>query len=316
MDIYYDSLTEAEWFSNLNSAFSFDCNEYHPIESRGKNPVIVDKLVQYDRPDIIVINHGLPVLVLEKTQEVPTGHNVGQRFARLVRAVELGVPAIYYFPFDARKHGENANICNLNIRLIDAAEKMFKIHGTPLLCVDWKTDAEGEIIIDGSESRELSAILKDYVDSGYSKKCEAFMDQLLKMDDEYCDRLAIRKSYGELPNSVKCIETTKFCKEYQINDVSSEFLNRLYTYKYTIDMSPDKCKRQDPYTGTAFIYDYMVCRNGPNVEDKCANLVLYFPRITIELWKKLNPDDLKTKSCNWYLTANMLLFSDGYMELR
>ena len=39
------------------------------------------------------------LLVVKKTREVPTGHNVGQRMARLIRAVELGIPTIYFCPF-------------------------------------------------------------------------------------------------------------------------------------------------------------------------------------------------------------------------
>ena len=135
-DIYYDSLTEADWFSSLHPAFDIEKNRYHIIERRGNNTRLVDSITEYDKPDIIVIKDNKPLLVIEITQEVPTGHNVGQRFARLVRAIELGIPTIYYFPFDAKKHGENANICNLNIRLLDAASKMFSIHDTPLMCVN------------------------------------------------------------------------------------------------------------------------------------------------------------------------------------
>lgn len=81
-------------------------------------------------------------------------------------------------------------------------------------------------------------------------------------------------------------------------------------------MTPDKCKRQDPYTGTTFIYDYMLCRNGVNVSDKYSNLVLYFPNLTREIWLNKNPNNLNTKSCNWYLTANLMLFNNGYLFIR
>ena len=83
-----------------------------------------------------------------------------------------------------------------------------------------------------------------------------------------------------------------------------------------MDMTPDKCKRQDPYTGTTFIYDYMVCRTGSSVEDKKCNLVLSFPKLTVDIWKSKNPNDPTTKSCNWYLTANMFLLKDGYIMVR
>ena len=316
LDIYYDSLTEASWFSSLNSAFSLDKNNYHIIERRGNNPKIVDEITSYDKPDIIVIENNKPLLVIEMTQEVPTGHNVGQRFARLVKAIEMGIPAIYYFPFDAKKHGEYAGLCNLNIRLLKAAKKMLELHNTPLLCVNWITDKNGEIITDGTENDRMKQLLKSYVDSGFDKNCKEFLVELNNMQREYDNRLRKRPSYSSLPNSVTKEKTSSILVQYNINDAKPSFINRMYTYVYKMDMSPAKCKRQDPYTGTAFIYDYLVCRNGSDVSDKDNNLALWFPSITKDVWFKKNPNDLTTKSCNWYLTANILLFKDGYYIVR
>lgn len=315
-DIYYDSLTEAAWFSSLNPAFDIDCNRYHVIERRGNNPALVDEITKYDKPDIILIQNNKPLLVIEITQEVPTGHNVGQRFARLVRAVEMGIPTIYFFPFDAKKHGEYAGVCNLNIRLLAAAKKMLQIHKTPLLCINWKTDSSGEIVVDGTENDEIIALLKSYLDSGFDKNCTGIRSHLAFMSEEYHRRLAIRPSYAKLPPSVEQYVTTSFVRNYNLPRLPSGFMGREKTYVYKMVMTPEKCKRQDPYTGTAFIYDYIVCRNGPNPKDKANNLVLYFPKLTIEVWNQKNPNDITTKSCNWYLTANMLLFKDGYILLR
>lgn len=315
-NVYYDSLTEADWFSSLNPAFDIDDNNYQVIERRGNNTALVDKITEYDKPDIILIKDGRPLLVIEITQEVPTGHNVGQRFARLVRAIELGIPTIYYFPFDAKKHGEYAGICNLNIRLLAAAKRMYEIHDTPLLCVNWPTDQHGEIIVDGSENEVMIELLKSYVDSGFDKKCPGFMKHLDFMEKEYQRRLRIRPSYAKLPPSVTQIRTAELIRQYGITDAPASFSNRPYTFVYKMDMTPDKCKRQDPYTGTTFIYDYVSCRIGEAVEDKKNNLVLHFPKLTIDTWKKKNPNDPTTKSCNWYLTANMFILKDGVIWIR
>lgn len=315
-DIYYDSLTEADWFSSLHPAFDIDRNNYHIIERRGNNPPLIEKIVEYDKPDIILVKNNTPLLVIEITQEVPTGHNVGQRFARLVRAIELGIPTIYYFPFDAKKHGTYAGICNLNIRLLDAAHKMLKIHNTPLLCVNWPTDHQGEIIVDGSENNVIKEILASYVDSGFNKNCSGIRKHISFMENEYNRRLQVRPSYGKLPPSVTRVKTTDFICQYGLNNLPASFSSRPFTYVYRMDMTPEKCKRQDPYTGTTFIYDYIVCRNGPNVADKKNNIVLHFPKLTVNTWKTKNPNDLNTKSCNWYLTANMLILKDGYILVR
>lgn len=315
-DIYYDSLTEASWFASLHPAFNLRNNRFHLIERRGNNPELIEKITEYDKPDIILVKDGRPLLVIEITQEVPTGHNVGQRFARLVRAVELGIPTIYFFPFDARKHGEYAGICNLNIRLLKAAKNMLSIHNTPLLCVSWITDADGEIIVDGTENNQIKEILDSYVESGFNKNAPGIQRQLQIMDEEYTRRLNIRPSYATVPPSVQEYKTDRFIEYFNLNDIPENFCSREKTFVYTMAMTPDKCKRQDPYTGTTFIYDYMMCRNGENVSDKYNNLVLHFPNITKETWLEKNPNNPHTKSCNWYLTANLMLFNNGYLFIR
>lgn len=316
LDIYYDSLTEATWFSSLNPEFDLLENNYKIIERRGYNPPIIDEITSYDKPDIIVLKDNKPILVIEMTQEVPTGHNVGQRFARLVKSIEMNVPAIYFFPFDAMKHGTNSNICNLNIRLLAAAEKMLRLHHTPLLCVNWITDCNGEIITDGSENIRIKELLASYVNSGYHKFCTEFTNELNNMRYEYNIRLQNRPSYATLPPSVILENTSDIIAKCHIIDAKTSFIQRLKTYVYKMAMTPEKCKRQDPYTGTAFIYDYLVCRIGVDVSEKESNLALWFPNITKETWFKNNPNNPMTKSCNWYLTANLLIFKDGYYIVR
>ena len=319
-EVDYDSLTEANWFSSLHPAFDIMSpkNRYEIIKRRGSNPQIIEDITAYDKPDIILLQDGKPLLVIEITSEVPTGHNVGQRFARLVRAIELGIPTIYFFPFDAKKHGEYAGMCNMNARLLLAAKNIYTIHKTPLMCVDWITDSDGEIITDGSEDAHIKSMLASYVSSGFSKQCKGFVDQLTDMDAEYARRVATRPSYKEMPNSVSKMPTSAFIRAYRIDTskVDDDFINRPFTYIYTMDMTPANCKRQDPYTGMTFIYDYVLCRNGADVSEKSNNLVLRFPSLTKRIWHANNPNDPNTKSCNWYLTANMLLYLDDFDFLR
>ena len=230
LDIYYDSLTEANWFSSLNPAFDLMKNNYHIIERRGYNPPIIDEIISYDKPDIIVLYDNKPLLVIETTQEVPTGHNVGQRFARLVKAIEMGIPAIYYFPFDAMKHGAYANICNLNIRLLKAAEIMLNLHKTPLLCVNWITDHNGEIITDGSENIRIKELLASYVSSNFNKFCDEFQNELSNMKHEYSIRLQNRPAYAKLPPSVTLKNTSDIILNYNISDAKLSFTNRIPVY--------------------------------------------------------------------------------------
>ncbi|MEG0844285.1 hypothetical protein [Clostridium sp.] len=309
LTIFYDSLTELEWFIELNPIF--EDAEFCLILNKGKNPEAIEKLLQYDKPDIILLHNNIPVLVLEKTSEVPTGHNVGQRFARLVKGIEEGVLTIYYFPFDARKHGANTSICNLNIRLLDACFKIQNIHNVPLLVVDWISDDNGELIYDGSENIRLIEIIHDFIQSDFNYNCPEVNKQLNIMQNEYIHRLNQYPAYGEMPASVVKYNTDEFISIFSLTNVPDKFRSKSYTYVYKINMSPGSCKRQDPYTGTQLIYDYMVCRNGELTSDKHNNLVLYFPSLDEDLWFSKNPNNSNTKSSNWYITASALLFKNN-----
>jgi len=315
--IYSDNAIEASWFRNLHPLFQ-NC-EYREIKGRGQNSDIIEELIQYDRPDIILTNKSNALLVIEKTREVPTGHNVGQRVARLVRALEHNVPAIVFFPFDAKKHGVYAGICNLNIRLFESFERMWDIHNCPIVALNWIADEDGELLDDGSEDYQIKSVILDFINSGFSSKCNRFNDLRRENNLEYERRLLIRPQYEFPPTSVKFVNTSAFIQDldFLLPTYEKMCLNKKKeSVVYLMLMTEDKCKRQDPYTGTQFIYDYAYCRTGLRPEEKHKNLILYFPKIRKEVWCNKNPNDLKTKSCNWYLIANALVFSDGIEFLR
>lgn len=315
--VYSDNAIEATWFKNLHP--SFENLESKDILGRGRNPPVVENLIQYDRPDIILTDGSKALLVIEKTREVPTGHNVGQRVARLVKAVENQIPTIKFFPFNAKKHGAYSGICNLNIRLILAFEKMWDIHKCPIIALNWITDSDGELIDDGSEDDEIKSVIKDFVASGFNINCSRFASVRKQMDLDYKRRLAQRYQYGDPPPSVTFNQTSDFLSTlgFDVNQSDkSSLLKHKESLVYSIGMTEAKCKRQDPYTGTQFIYDYAYCRTGARPADKDRNLILNFPNLKKSVWDRKNPNDPNSKSCNWYLVANAFIFSDGITVLR
>jgi hypothetical protein len=314
--IYGDNLIEAEWFRGLSP--TLEAVPYFEIGRRGSNPSKIDSLVTYDRPDIILVRDDNPVLVVEKTREVPTGHNVGQRFARLVRAVEHGIVTIKFFPFDARKHGIHTGICNMNVRLLDAFEKMRIIHNVPVVAVNWPTDNEGELRDDGSEDERMKAIVHEFMLNGHDPNGSQIQLQRNIMQEERDNRIKVYPGYNKPPKSVKSMDTKALLERW--GNPEGETFERMaqaaHSIVYEIGMKPEKCRREDPYTGTQFIYDYVWCRSGPSAQDKHTNLVLHFPLITRNHWAKKNPNNPLKKSCNWYLTANALWFKDDIQPLR
>jgi hypothetical protein len=315
--VYSDNAIESAWFKDLHPRFRK--LESRVIQDRGANPRLIEELIQYDRPDIILADDSKALLVVEKTREVPTGHNVGQRVARLVKAVENNVPAIKFFPFDAKKHGKHSNLCNLNIRLLLAFDRMWDIHGSPVIALNWRADRFGELIDDGSEDDEIKSVIDDFIASGFSASCPRFSSVRANAILEYDRRLSARPLYGTPPPSVTLEKTSSFLDRVGFPtpySTRAQLTTRPESLVYTIGMTEEKCKRQDPYTGTQFIYDYAYCRSGPLPQHKERNLILHFPDIKKEVWSIKNPNDTSTKSCNWYLVANALVFSDGIMALR
>lgn len=317
LTVYADSVVEADWFRGLSPVLA-GARE-RPINRRGENPDHVDRLVEYDRPDIILTQRDEPVLVLEKSREVPTGHNIGQRLARIVRSAEEEVPVVKFFPFDARKHGEHSSVCNLNARLLWAFDEMTDLHGVPVVAVNWPSDDRGELINDGSENDRVERLVRDYLDSGFQAGNGAFQQQLELMEEEFHRRVEQHAPYKRPPPSVEIRNTEELLADFDSNldeEVRQALLKREETVIYEIGMSPANCRREDPYTGTQFMYDYIWCRSGPEVTDKHRNLVLHFPKISRRRWREANPNDPSRKSCNWYLTANALLYKDDADLLR
>lgn len=317
--VYSDNAIEASWFQNLLPTHLRGGVSCETIGRRGTNPKHIEQLIKYDRPDIIFCHKNKPLLVIEKTREVPTGHNVGQRIARLVCSVEQGVPTIKFFPFDAKKHGKYAGICNLNVRILQAFEKMTMIHKTPIVAINWPSCDDGELVCDGSEDAELRDLITDFCRHKWSKSAPCFERLLEANKIEYSKRTLRRRIYEKPPKSLRLMRSADYVAEVApllSKRCKAELLSKPESAVYLIGMTENKCRREDPYTGTQFIYDYCYCRRGAAPEMKYSNLILHFPKIKKSVWLAKNPNDPNRKSCNWYLAATALVFSDGEIFLR
>lgn len=309
-EIWGDNELESAWFQELDARFNNA--KIKTIGRRGTNTTLIDGLVFYDRPDIILLKDQKPVLVLEKTQEVPTGHNVGQRVARLVRAAESQIPVLYFLPFDARKHGKHTGICSINTRLIRAMLKMSEIHDCPIVPIEWPTDSHGELVRDGSEDDEVKKLVEGFLDS-YPKKWNPIASKYTTyIEQEMERRNDNHPPYRKLPTSAKIVNTLDFFQSstYKTKQYES-LLRRKTSLVYKMDMSPESCRREDPYTGMQFIYDYGWLRKGPTPRDRESNLILEIPQVSVSRWQAANPNDPMLKASNWYLTADAIALKDG-----
>lgn len=317
-EVWGDNMIEIQWFIGLHGELRGSKGTI--ISPRGRNHAAVDSLIKYDRPDIILLKDGSPVLVIEKTREVPTGHNVGQRLARIVRAAEFSIPVVKFFPFDATKHGRFSGMCHMNARLLAAFAAMERIHSVPVLAINWPHDSNGELVMDGSEDEEMRLLIADFLKNQCAKTWPAAKKVSESMVTNYELRVSEHPAYGVLPPSVTIIPTSKLPAYTGLADSQFVECGSLRQVKssvvYSIGMSAEKCRRQDPFTGCQFLYDYLECRSGVRVENKSKNLILWFPHISKKRFLEANPNDPARKSSNWYLTANALVFSDEVLLLR
>ncbi|KAA2396106.1 hypothetical protein F2Y18_15795 [Bacillus cereus] len=183
------------------------------------------KLLQFDRADYYVCYNGVPILVLEMTQHGYTGDQSVQRFARINKTAEEGIPFIYFGPQARTRydelHNANPSFRNVSSDLFRGFTRLTEIYDVPVLAVEWKTDSKGKPHILGqvpfSESglQEVIGLLEEYLGK--------YLNELIKKEN-------IKES--ELIDSF--IEITKSLSEnknVQVSNVRKENIdfNKIYT---------------------------------------------------------------------------------------
>jgi len=118
----------------------------------------------YARPDAVISVEGKVVLSIEQTQMNPSGHNIPQRFSCLVRAAELGIPSILYYPAYSRRTFSDPNVRYLQVRVPLAQKRMSQIYGVPSLSVFWPTNPKTKLpATDQSAHRPMATVIEALV---------------------------------------------------------------------------------------------------------------------------------------------------------
>ncbi len=307
--IYYDAYQEAEWFRGLSPHLSGA--KLKPI-NESIEPSLVS-LLRYDKPDIILYEDQTPRLSLEKTSEVPTGHNVGQRFGRIVCAAEEGVLGIYFGPFLAKKHGKYASKCWINVRQLEAMLKLHGFHNVPSLAVNWQCDADAELIHNGSESAKLAELINELIKSGWNYDIPEVQQIEKDMCEEITEGIKRHAGYGSPPNSAKIIKTEIYLLDPRLKDYKFPefFTNRSESLHYVVGMKAGL--RSDPFTGTQLLYDYLYCRTGPTKTERSRNLVMEIPDLSLSDWNAVTNTERKDKRL-LVMFPDILILKDGYAK--
>lgn len=316
MEIYYDSIQEGVWFQSLHP--SVQKANLLPFPKRNSTAA-VNSVLAYDRPDIVLVDNGTPILVVERTVEVPSGHNVGQRFARLVAAAQLQIPIVYFGPYAAYKHGgATQGPRYMNLRLFYSLSNIARIENTAVTIINWPVDANYEVIQNPTKDlrlREyLQLFLNLYQQYGQPSMNQHIMCSSFEQQQDSERRAFIAKDvknpeqYDSPPDSVQIIpnNTLNSYKTHNIN--LTNLLRCTETVLYKIGMN---YIRSDPYAGCAMLYAYLYCGG---MKKPTRNLVLHFPGIAIEEWQATSQKSSDRKDLRLFkLVADGIIFANGYL---
>ncbi len=311
MEIYYDSLQEGTWFQGLNPVLK--TAKLIPI-----NDIVVGtpvaKALEYDRPDIILADSGIPILVIERTIEVPTGHNVGQRFARLAAAAEAKIPLVYFGPYMARKHGgATSGPRYMNLRLFYTLDILADINKSAVTTINWPVDSKCELL----RTSDKDKVMKEYLDlflNNYRKSgiegvrkallATGFNGDRAKEREEFIKKYVRKpKEYDLPPPSVQIIDTPSFVKNRKLSKELLKGFQEVVFYQVGMTYV-----RSDPYTGTGMLYQYLYVLGEKSIK---RALVLHFPHITQKMWDKASISGKRKDVRLFKHIADLIIFKDG-----
>lgn len=312
MKIYYDSLQEGQWFKGLHPFF--EDAELLPINGNNGENSPLSKALEYDRPDIILTDKDEPILVIERTIEVPTGHNVGQRFARLAAAAEARIPLVYFGPYMARKHGgATEGPRYMNLRLFYTLDILAQLNKTAVTTINWPVDDYCELL----RTPEKDARMKEYIKlflAEYKKRGLKGINEALLGSSFQTEQAEEREKfineyvrspggYDTPPPSVSIVDVKDFIKQREVDPSILHGIEEVVFYNVGM-----RYVRSDPYTGTGMLYRYLYVL-GEKMKKRA--LVLHFPHITQTLWEEASKSGKRKDVRLFKHIADFIVLKDG-----
>ena len=285
--IYCDDFQEGIWFQSLDEHLADAEMKVIPSRRAEIERLGLYDVLKYDRPDIILQDNNETILVLERTVEVPSGHNVGQRYGRLLAAVEARIPTVYFFPYAAYKHGgKTAGPRYMNLRLFYALRRVSEMYNTAVTTINWPVDRQYEVLRTPEKDQRLKQYLKlffDYYDkfgfnglSEYMLQSDFQRQQYLEQDNFAQREIRNPEQYGVPPESLEIIPVSEFNRRYGLNVHFANQIQRVVLYHVGMTNI-----RSDPYTGMAALYTNLY-------GDESSAVILEFANIESARWYQQN----------------------------
>ena len=166
--VWYSTESFADYIIDNTNLRNFPVEKYYLLESDARDddfhalPDHIKQILKLDCPDLIIERklptYSEPILSIEVTTEAGTGHNVFQRFGRIVSAVEHGIPSFYIYPkakIITRKKTNTTKWDKINPLIFHALEVLMRTYNVPALFYFFPSD------YDNSKDPLKSNFLKD-----------------------------------------------------------------------------------------------------------------------------------------------------------
>lgn len=307
--IFCDAIQEGLWFKGLDPHLAEAELVIIPNRVADQKRYGIETVLMYDRPDIILKEDNQIIFVLERTIEVPSGHNVGQRFGRLVAAAKARIPVVYFGPYAAYKHGgDTAGPRYMNLRLFYSLANLAKFYDTAVTTINWPVDEHYEVIKRPEKDARIIEYLRLFFSHYDVHKMDGMVrfiansafqrDQVAEQQRFAAAEIKNPEQYDVPPDSVKILPSALYEKTYGALPASVDKTKDVLVYHVGMNYI-----RSDPYTGMAALYYYLY-----TVERNLIQ-ILYFPNITQAQWRAQNASSKTYRMFKEF--CNGILFSDG-----
>ncbi len=308
--IYCDDLQEGMWFKNLSSKFKNASLEIIPSRRKDILALGLDRVLKYDRPDIILMDNNQIILVLERTVEVPSGHNVGQRYGRLLAAAEERIPVVYFGPYAAYKHGGGtAGPRYMNLRLFYSLANVSNIYNTAITTINWPVDSYYEVLKTPDKDIRVKQYLElffSYYDTHgfiglteYIKESNFQLEQIREQENFAATEIRSPGQYNSPPESVEILSVPNFKRKYGISFDFPDKIKNIVLYHIGMTYI-----RSDPYAGMSALYKHLY-------SNSYTWLILDFANIPKSAWYK---QYTTSKTYRMYKEfADAIIFNDAFV---
>ena len=270
-------------------------------------------LFDYARPDAVITKGGVPIVSIEQTKMNPSGHNIPQRFSFHVRAAELSVPSILYYPEHSKRTFSDPNERYLQVRVPLAQKRLSSIFGVPGLSIFWPTNEETKLP-DGNlkTQTEIAQLVEELLENTPSNpmqlktvrlafaKMDAAVDKYASTEGDYDSNPSVRRLMPsgfpssrtpkgvaiDPPNKSKLSRTSEFIeslrgysKRSYWSEIEEKLREREYTLAFYGTANKKKNDSEHPWPGYLTLLDILYLRkdNGKSKNERIGNLVYSLP---------------------------------------